>query len=158
MFGHFAKMCRTKAVHVLAVKVMKIASFQVAYHYQNSSPNPWRVKASVSGQELEFKIDSGADVTAIPEKEYSERLGALETTQGDLLGPSLSPITVTGTFCSDIIVDNALTSQEIYVVPGLEEPLLGRAAIQDLKLLQVTPKVNMCSMYEKKKGSQTKSP
>ena len=149
MFGHFA-MCRTKAVHVLAGEGDEDCQFLGTISLSKlSSPNPWRVKASVSGQELEFKIDSGADVTAIPEKEYSERLGALETTQGDLLGPSRSPVTVTGKFYSDITVDNALTSQEIYVVPGLEEPLLGRAAIQDLKLLQVNPKINMCSMYEK---------
>ena len=40
-------------------------------------------------------------------------------------------------------MDNALTSQEFYGVPGLEEPLLGRAAIQDLKLLQVNPEINV---------------
>ena len=155
MFGHFAKICRTKAVHVLAGEGDVDCQFLGTISLSKlSSPNPWRVKASLSGQELEFKIDSGADVTAIPEKEYSERLGAVETTQGDLLGPSRSPITVTGKFYSDIIVDNALTSQEIYVVPGLEEPLLGRAAIQDLKLLQVNPKVNMCSMYEKKREAK----
>ena len=145
IFGHYAKMCRTKSVHELADEE-EVPFLGTVSLSKLTTPNPWRIKANISSKELEFKIDSGADVTAIPEKVYSEDLGLLVPSKGELKGPSKIPIKVTGKFYSDITVDNIVTKQEIYVVPGLEEPLLGRSAIEELNILKINEGIKICNV------------
>ena len=104
----------------------------------------WRIKANVDGNSLMFKIDSGADVTAILENLYqSGNFLPLESTALKLQGPRRRPIEVKGKMFVTISIDK-VTQQDVFVVPNLEEPLLGRPAIEKLDILQV--KANVCSL------------
>ena len=113
-------MRRTKSVHELADEE-EVPFLGTVSLSKLSTSYPWRINANISSRELEFKIDSGTDATAIPEKFYSEDLGLSEPSKGEMKGPSKVPIKVTGRFYSDVTMDNIITKQEIYVVPGLEE-------------------------------------
>ena len=55
----------------------------------SSTKTPWTTKLELNGRNIEFKIDTGADVTIISEQDYvSKRDGPLTQTNRVLSGPS----------------------------------------------------------------------
>ena len=150
--GHFANMCGSKVVHTLKKEDLDKSSSEVdCYPFLGEltvsevTSEAWRIKAIVDGNSLMFKIDSGADVTAIPENLYqSGNFSPLEPTALKLQGPRKSPIEVKGKMLTTISIKDKGSQQEVWVVPNLEEPLLGRPAIEKLDVLQV--KANVCSL------------
>jgi len=58
---------------------------------------PWTILLSFNNSPLEFKIDTGADVPAMPEMKYeSKRDGPLQQTSKILKGPSKQMLKVQG--------------------------------------------------------------
>lgn len=58
---------------------------------------PWVQKVKLNGQNVYFKLDTGADVTSIPEGLYSpDRDSKLQRPRKKLLGPGSSPLNVKG--------------------------------------------------------------
>ena len=88
-----------------------------------------------------MKIDTGADVTAIPEQLYQQRPGqryALQISDRILRGLDGNRLLVSGCikvplWCT--VPDALLPNHTVYVVRGLQAPLLGRPAIQGLRIL-----------------------
>ena len=150
--GHFANMCGSKVVHTLKKEDLDKSSSEVdCYPFLGEltvseiTSEAWRIKAIVDGNSLMFKIDSGADVTAIPANLYhSGNFSPLEPTALKLQGPRRSPIEVKEKMLTTISIKDKVTQQEVFVVPNIEEPLLGRPAIEKLNVLQV--KANVCSL------------
>ena len=60
----------------------------------------------------------------------------MEPTNKVLLGPSNYKIKCSGKFTGELSVNNETLNEEIYVVKGLQTPLLGRVASSKLKLIQ----------------------
>ncbi len=78
----------------------------------------------------EFKIDTGADVTVIPETVYEkERDGPMSRVEIRLSGASQHPLHVCGK-CQGRNITK--TKQDIYVV---QKPLLGRPSIEALRVV-----------------------
>ena len=99
----------------------------------NGRTKPWTVILHLNGHTTKFKIDTGADVTVIPASMYKQsRDGPLVTPDRVLRGPSQHMLSVLGKFVANLKVDNTTAKQEIYVVKGLQRPLLGRPAIEPL--------------------------
>lgn len=88
-----------------------------------------------------FKIDTGADVTAVPEKLHKTSLGnaALTTPTRALKGPSQERLTVLGVLKAQIQYRDKVTITDIYVIPELQTPLLSRA---DSEILGVVKRMN----------------
>jgi hypothetical protein len=84
------------------------------------------------------KIDTGADVTVIPEADYL-RSGLPEhrSTSKTLFGPGQEKLSVKGVV-KGVLKTSSLkeTLQDIYVIGNLKERLLGRPAIDALNLVQ----------------------
>ena len=60
---------------------------------------PWLVKVKLNGDDIEFKVDTGADVTVIPEQLYSAaRDGKLQPSSLPLNGPTGESLEVCGQF------------------------------------------------------------
>ena len=72
---------------------------------------------------------------------------SLKETKGNLLVKRKIPIAVRGKFQTTMIVDNMITKQEVYVVPNLKDPLLGRPTIESLGLINT--KEFPCVMLKK---------
>ena len=61
----------------------------------NSTGTPWTVITSLNKRDIEFKIDTGADVTVIPESHYcKEQDGPLILTKRILTGAGRNPLGV----------------------------------------------------------------
>ena len=82
-----------------------------------------------------FKLDTGAEVTAISEKTYQE-LGEpeLHTPEKALFGPSRQPLKVEGQFRGTLTHNHRSSIQPVFVVKGLKTNLLGLPAITALHL------------------------
>ena len=79
---------------------------------------------------IRFKLDTGADVTCIPENVYVD-LGkpVLSKSTKKLYGPGEKELCVLGKFSDTLTRSNKSVSEEIFVVRGLQRCLLGRPAI-----------------------------
>ena len=89
-------------------------------------------------QKVQFKIDTGADVTAIP-LSLLDKIGHrdLEPPGKQLLGCGNNPLEVLGRFNTTLSCDKKSVREDIYVVNNLHMPLLGRPAISKLNLVSV---------------------
>ncbi|XP_033733605.1 uncharacterized protein K02A2.6-like [Pecten maximus] len=83
------------------------------------------------------EVDTGADVTAIPENTF-QKLGTLKLMMSDriLIGLGKTRLNVAGKFIGELKSEKSKTSTEIYVVRGLSKPLLGRPAIEKLDMVK----------------------
>ena len=94
-------------------------------------------RIQINGENVEFKLDCGADVTSIPERLCKpERDGKLQEPKKRLLGPGRYPFKVKGCFKANMAAEGHSTSQYMYIVSGLEHALLSRPALTALKLVE----------------------
>ena len=101
----------------------------------NGGTKPWTAVLQLNNHKTEFKIHTGADVTVIPTHMYRKsRDGPLRSPNRVLRGPSQHTLSVVGKFVGNLKSDHISAKQEIYVVNGLQRPLLGRPANESLKV------------------------
>ena len=84
----------------------------------------------MNGKPLDFKVDSGADVTVIPPTQFhSLKQKPLPNKNTKMLmGPCRHQLRCLGTFTAELRVEEKVVKEQIYVVHDLETPLLGREA------------------------------
>ena len=99
-----------------------------------SISKPWTAVVRLNERDLDFKIDTGADVTVIPESAHQpEKDGELEPASIPLNGPTGENLEVYSRFKASLSRKGEESWQMIYVVRNLSRPLLGRPEIQALK-------------------------
>ena len=91
----------------------------------------------MNDHESEFRIDTGADVTAIPESVYQEHGQFPKLIKSDraLYGAGRNRLHVTGKFTAELKTHSKSTVQDVHVVTTLKTGLLGRAASVALGLV-----------------------
>ena len=98
--------------------------------------NPWEVTISLNKKPVKFQIDSGAEVTVVPDSMLRKLIGVnLKPTQRTLKGPTQGTLPVRGQFRGTLVFGDREVQQDIYVVKKLLKPLLGQPAIEALNLL-----------------------
>ena len=87
---------------------------------------------------VEFNIDTGADMTVIPEHVYQQAADSisLQPTSCRLCGPSQYALSVLGKVVVKPKKGKCKTEEAVYVVRSLRRPLLGRPAIESLRLVK----------------------
>ena len=136
--GHYQSMCRSKAsISSVQEQSEDESVFLGAVHSQpEASSKPWNVMLQMNGCPVEFKIDSGADITVVLTELYQpNRDGALLKPKKLLKGPNQVSLSVRGCFTASLEKDDLKSEEQIYVVDGLSKPLVGKPAIVSLKLL-----------------------
>ena len=68
---------------------------------------------------MTFKIDTGAEVTVIPESDTAPFKGLLRSPQGVLHGPAKSSLSVCSQFTATLQLDTKVVKEEVFVVKNL---------------------------------------
>ena len=145
--GHWAKCCKTKPKNIHEVECTADEErdeyfFGMVESSQVSSIdcNKWNIELYVNGTPVEFKIDSGADITLIGKKDF-DKISTSELVKPDILlmGANNQPLNALGMFQCVLENKNKMKStQVVYVVKDLKMPLLGKPAIESLNILKRT--------------------
>ena len=111
----------------------------------------WSVDLTLNNSPVRFKIDTGTDVTVIPESVYKKLKPTPTLTRSGktLFGPAHTTLPVLGCFMGVIKRGEESSSQEIFVVNGARLALLGRPAIETLKIVQTVNAVEAEEVKEK---------
>ena len=92
----------------------------------------WSACIQLNSQQVPFKLDTGAEVTAISQKAHLHL--ALHAPTQILYGPSKQPLKVLGFFEGKFTHRDRVATQVVYVIEGLKTNLLGLPAITALHL------------------------
>ena len=136
--GHYQSMCRSSTMATIQTGTVTEEPFlgtieEITAHKHS---NQWMVELELNGQPVKFKIDTGADVTAVSEEIFKKLHGVtLRKTNKSLVGPAKHELMVCGQFTGTLTYKQSKTCQEIFVVQRLELPLIGRPAIEALNLI-----------------------
>ncbi|KAK7930380.1 hypothetical protein WMY93_006775 [Mugilogobius chulae] len=139
--GHFAVVCRSSE----AAGLREVTENQKDTYCEDcvflgeigiERSEPWVQQVMLNGENVDFKLDTGADVTSIPERLYRpDRDGKLQMPKKKLLGPGSYPLKVKGCFGAQLAAKGRTTRQDVYLVSGLVQPLLSRPACEALGLV-----------------------
>ena len=95
----------------------------------------WQEQVVLNGKLTPFKLDTGAEVTAItPDTYHSLQNVELSKPEKILSSPSRKPLKVIGQFQGHFVHRTKQTSQSVFVVEGLKTNLLGLPTITALNL------------------------
>ena len=133
--GHFQSKCFSKTVAATTSELSLDTAFVGTVSSKQQSP--WTTTLLVEGKEVSFKLDTGAEVTAISEQTF-QRLGGVRllTATKVLYGPARHTLDVLGQFTTTLRHGDHSTAQSVFVVRGLKNNLLGLPAIVSLQLIQ----------------------
>ena len=147
--GHFAAVCKSRP-HQSMGAIMDDSDDSSAFLGALHDTSPaWTKKAFLAGTPVIMKVDTGADVTAISEEDFSSirPKPQLDISRRVLRGPDGKPLHVVGAFNTPMSIDSCFdrsSRHTVYVIRGLHTSLLGRPAIQALHVLQ-RPQVDSLS-------------
>jgi len=137
--GHYGALCRSRDVSTLIQVRDKHAETQEdpflgAINPQSQSQ--WTEIVHLNGHPIQFKLDTGAEVTAMSEATYNH-IGRphLEKSEKKLLGPAGTALSICGQFQADLVYKTTHSKQLVYVVQSLKTNLLGLPAIISLNLV-----------------------
>ncbi|XP_061132648.1 uncharacterized protein K02A2.6-like [Syngnathus typhle] len=137
--GHFARMCRsTKMYEVNLERLEDFSSEDISFlgSLACESSDPWMTEIEMDKSNAVFKIDTGADVTAVPAGMYVKgQFKELKQTRKVLMGPGRSQLKVKGKFSATLKRRDKSIMEDIYVVEGLSAALLSRQAATALQLV-----------------------
>ena len=143
--GHWSKACRnTHKVYEVTEKESDDSDSDAYFMGEvtvvdavDSGSKAWTASIQMNEQCISFKLDSGADVTVLPESTYHELQvkSELQSTEKVLLGPCNYKMTCIGKYATTLSTDERSIQEVIYVVRDLERPLLGRRAAESLNLI-----------------------
>ncbi|KAI5621586.1 hypothetical protein C0J50_18855 [Silurus asotus] len=148
--GHYARACKSKKVHEVNIATLTSDTMEdIAFLGSLTSDvpgSPWMTEIKIEYLKTMFKIDTGADVTAVPVTLYNQgHFQKLKPPRRVLQGPGGTSLKVKGKFTATLGKHDNHTIQEIYVVDGLYMPLLGRPAVTALRLVARLDVVSLTS-------------
>ena len=98
---------------------------------------PWISSIQLEGKTVRFKLDTGADVTAISTEAHQHIGGTtLSPPSKALYGPARQTLNVLGQFQGTLRFGENTSQETIFVVEGLRTNLLGLQAITSLRLIR----------------------
>ncbi|OXA42037.1 hypothetical protein Fcan01_23252 [Folsomia candida] len=103
-----------------------------------SRDSRWSSLVKVDNAEILFKLDPGADVTVIPLTLFRQKWKSrqLDHPTRSLNGPDGSSLNSVGSFMCELSHGKLKVNETVYVIRGLQRPLLGLRACEDLNLVR----------------------
>ena len=138
--GHWKRACKNskKVNEISSGQNDEIFLGEVVIDAVSTSQQPWQAEISINDNPVNFKIDTGADVSVIPARLFLELKNCvtLKHTNKVLLGPCNYKLDFIGKFDAKLKSCDSSIDDEIFVINGLERPLSGRKACKTLNLIQ----------------------
>ena len=134
--GHFGAQCFSKSVAELSNdSYLDVAFLDTVLSMSFPQESAWLTKVMLCGHDTVFKLDTGAEVTAVSQGTH-QRLGKppLQTPEKLLCGHSGKPLPVLGQFLRQLTHKTQVSQQQVCVIKGLKTNLLGLPAITALNL------------------------
>ena len=132
--GHFSSQCFAKTVAAAAHELSLDTAFLGTVTTEQESS--WTISLQLGKTEIPFKLDTGAEVTAISEESYQKLAKvAMQAPSKALYGPTCQSLKVLGQFRGTLMYQQHSSTQIIFVIRGLKTNLLGLPAITALQLL-----------------------
>ena len=132
--GHFRRMCTMRTVHEIQEDPSDNMLLSIS-----AGDDPWTVDLKLNGRWVTFKIDTGADVTVLPDHIFADIFGndthILRRANKNIFGPGHAPLEVKGVLDATLQKGEKWTQETIYVVNKLETALLGRRACTSMELV-----------------------
>ena len=137
--GHYKSQCRTKVLRVITTEPPRDPDdddiFIAAVH-QHKLHNPWIATLQVNELPISFKIDTGADVSVLPESTFTQLKDVrLKPSSKCLAGPDKQALSVCGQFTATCTYGEKKIQEDFFVVKDLQTALVGRPAIEALDLV-----------------------
>ena len=132
--GHYSAQCFSKSVGEIH-DPPESDNFAFLNTVGSDCSTSWTCTISVNGQNVPFKVDTGAEVTVISEK-YAKLLSQdLQPPSKRLHGPDRQPLSVMGEITIAMTYKDKQVTQTIFVVRNLQHNLVGLPAICALGIL-----------------------
>ena len=126
-------MCKTKKVEAVSTEGN---SEQVILSAIESFPGKaWKVTFFINDILIQFKIDTGAEFSVIPEALSEPFSNIMKPPTRTLSDPSKQELQLCGQFTCSMRFDKESTQQEVYVVKGLDLAFVGLPATEALNLV-----------------------
>ena len=155
--GHYKKACRSKHIGQVTAYTDQVreATDQMEELFVGviESPNhetAWESKVFINDKKVSIKLDSGADVAVLSEKLYESEfhMWPILPTNKVLIGPCKTKIPCVGKMNATIKTKSGIVTEEVFIVPNLEKPLLSRKAGVVLKLFQKVNKIKLIKLMK----------
>ncbi|KAI5725500.1 hypothetical protein M8J77_016303 [Diaphorina citri] len=137
--GHFKVVCKQKMVKNVnnnSERTEDNSVLQVDVPIPKDNYDEWEITIKVNGVDVNFQIDSGADVTVLPSTLLKKGFENLRPSNQPLFAAGHTKLNVVG--CKEVTLeyDNQIHTQTVYFISGLSRALLGKPAIRTLGLFQ----------------------
>ena len=144
--GHFPIICKSVPVKQSGVTAPTCSNTSMAEPVANpqtgrSDPG-WHVKLKIQDQDmLTWCIDTGAQVSVMPEAIYKSSYGTLSKSDRELVGAGDVPLVTLGCAVMNLSLAETVIKERVYVVRGASKLLLGVPAIRSLGLIYEIPRM-----------------
>ena len=129
--GHYTSYCFSKDVSLLS-EDNNTESKEDAFlgSLESHGDTQWHATVSLNQKNVKFKLDTGAEVSAISETTFHSLTDTtLKRPSKALHGPAHTPLKVIGQFTGNFKYNNSRCKLHVYVVKDLKTNLLGLPAI-----------------------------
>lgn len=139
--GHYSAHCLSRVPKTSQTASVYDTSYLTAVTTQDTD-TAWNATISLNGEDIRFKLDTGAEVTVISEDALNTlTTNELQSSTKRLCGPDNRPLKVVGQLSAMLQFKDCTCQQTAYVVRDLQQNLLGLPAIQALHILTVVDAV-----------------
>ena len=148
--GHWKMVCRSKKVNEVLTDddMEELFLGEVIDAVEANQSNSWKADIAINDKIIKFKIDSGADVSVLPYDVYNKLKKQteleLEPTNKGLSGPCNYKLNCIGKFKAKLSTNHKSVDNEVFVVKGLQRPLLYWICLLLVFLISVGVELPLC--------------
>ncbi|UYV62145.1 K02A2.6-like [Cordylochernes scorpioides] len=130
--GHYAKVCRSEAINEIKSEIAFLGSVE-------DNSKKWIVPIKVNNRQINFKIDTGADVNVLPLQYYYQSFQRIKLEKSDkiLQGPNGIPLETVGMIHIKLQNKGQHLNSKIYIVDKLKQPLLSGETSEKLNIVRM---------------------
>ncbi|UYV75047.1 K02A2.6-like [Cordylochernes scorpioides] len=130
--GHYAKVCRSEALNEIKSEIAFLGSVE-------DNSKKWIVPIKVNNRQINFKIDTGADVNVLPLQYYYQGFQRIKLEKSDkiLQGPNGIPLETVGMIHVKLQNKGQHLNSKIYIVDKLKQPLLSGETSEKLNIVRM---------------------